>query len=123
MRNVSSYYVQQRFKCDAFIILKSIYLHETDLRRSKQKMLTKLNVLSKYDHIKFELQELIRKNTNKIRKFNFLLIVIIITDNFDMSQKRNEIRINDKNAHFFAIIALINEDVNISTIRFLQFMY
>ena len=86
-------------------------------------MLTKLNVLSKYDHIKFELQELIRKNTNKIRKFNFLLIVIIITDNFDMSQKRNEIRINDKNIHFFATVVLINKDVNISMIRFLQFMY
>ena len=85
MRNVSLYYVQQRFKCDAFATLRSIYLHEIDLRRSKQEVLTELNVLSKYDHIKLKLQELIKKNTNEIRKLNSLFIVIIIINNFDMS--------------------------------------
>ena len=86
-------------------------------------MLTELSVLPEYDHIRLRLQELIKENTNEVRRFNFLFIVIIIIDNFDMSQKRNEIHISDKNAHFSATVALINENVNISTIRFLQFMY
>ena len=115
--------MQQKFKYDAFVILRNIYLHKTDLRRLKQKILTKLNVLSKYNYIKLELQKLNKENTNEIYKFNFLFIVIIIINNFNMSQKRNEIHINDKNVYFSATVALINKNVNILIIKFLQFMY
>ena len=113
-------FVQQRINYDKFATLLNMYLHECDLQRRRQKILTTLNVCSNYKRTKKAFEAVMKNSVDKIRKFDFIFTVVIIIDNFNMKKNRNNIKIDDKSFFILAAIGLTNIKINIFEIDFLK---
>lgn len=92
----------------------NFYLHQTDLRRRAQNVFSSLNVIAEYERIRKMSNELMQKAVDEIRNLDFSLYVNITYDNFEHTEKVNEIKIDDNKTFVSTITVFANIKHNMS---------